>query len=183
MQIWRTLENGVSKYPALEGRYPIVIYYYNKQVSGIDYTFDPSKKFLQRVIPENILIHGEPLDLHREYTIAVRDYIYEGYDGYDELPKCENIDKTNDIANMFNICLKFFEVVKNLNQNSLLEQNYHLLEPSVFGFDSSNHSVIKFLEETAIFENDQFNIVIKTTPRITANKYQLLFIYIYIQKL
>jgi 5'-nucleotidase len=27
-QLWRTIENGVSKFPALEGRFPIVNYFF-----------------------------------------------------------------------------------------------------------------------------------------------------------
>ena len=51
------LENGVSKYPALEGRFP--------QVAGISFAFDPRKPPLQRVDKSMVLINDEPLDLKR----------------------------------------------------------------------------------------------------------------------
>lgn len=51
------LENGVSKYPALEGRFP--------QVAGMSYGFDPSKPPNQRVEPMLIKVQGEYLDLQK----------------------------------------------------------------------------------------------------------------------
>lgn len=67
------LENGVSLYPALEGRFP--------QVSNIVFSFDPSREPGHRVVESQI--GGEPLDLNREYTIVTRGYMGRGKDGYD----------------------------------------------------------------------------------------------------
>lgn len=73
--ILHALENAVSKYPALEGRFP--------QVSGINLTFDPSKEEGSRV--SDVSIADEPIDLAREYTLVTRDYMSRGKDGFTSL--------------------------------------------------------------------------------------------------
>lgn len=54
-QIWKALENGVSQWPKLEGRFP--------QVAGLRFAFDPSKPPKQRIDPTYIKIGDEYLDL------------------------------------------------------------------------------------------------------------------------
>jgi 5'-nucleotidase len=73
--IWLALENSVSLYPALEGRFP--------QVSGITFDFDPSMPPFQRV--RSASIGGQPMDLERSYLLASRDYMVRGKDGYTSL--------------------------------------------------------------------------------------------------
>lgn len=69
------LENSVSKYPALEGRFP--------QVANIELEFDPNKPEGQRITEAKV--HSEPLDLERHYVVATRGYMARGKDGYDAL--------------------------------------------------------------------------------------------------
>lgn len=69
------LENGVSLYPALEGRFP--------QVSNIRFSFNPQQPAGQRV--HNVTVGGEPVDLSRRYLLATRDYMARGKDGFDSL--------------------------------------------------------------------------------------------------
>ncbi|KAK4202335.1 putative 5'-nucleotidase precursor [Triangularia verruculosa] len=73
--IWEALENGVSLYPALEGRFP--------QVSNIKFTFDPSLPAGSRVLSAEIA--GQPLDKERLYVMATRGYMARGKDGYKPL--------------------------------------------------------------------------------------------------
>jgi 2',3'-cyclic-nucleotide 2'-phosphodiesterase (5'-nucleotidase family) len=73
--ILEALENGVSNYPALEGRYP--------QVSNIEMEVDYSKKPGSRVL--NVKIGEEPLDMGREYVLSTRGYMARGKDGYTSL--------------------------------------------------------------------------------------------------
>lgn len=51
-QLLTALENGVSLYPKLEGRFP--------QVSGLSFTFNANSPSLQRI--KNVSINGETLD-------------------------------------------------------------------------------------------------------------------------
>ncbi|XP_028396283.1 snake venom 5'-nucleotidase-like [Dendronephthya gigantea] len=80
-QLLEALENGVSKWPQQEGRFP--------QVSGIEFTFDPSKNAGQRVIAGTLKVEGEDVNLEKKYTLAVGAYIAGGGDGYDVLTQCE----------------------------------------------------------------------------------------------
>ena len=73
--IWDALENGVSLYPALEGRFP--------QVSNIRFTFDPSRPSGSRIVSAEI--GGTPLDNDRIYVLATRGYMGRGKDGYRSL--------------------------------------------------------------------------------------------------
>jgi len=69
------LECGVSKFPALEGRFP--------QVSGIEFLMDPTAKPMQRV--KDIRIRGKPLNPHKTYKLATTSYLSGGGDGYTPL--------------------------------------------------------------------------------------------------
>lgn len=76
-QILATLENGVSGYPKLEGRFP--------QVAGISFAFDPNKPPYARVDPQFVRIGDEYLDLNARYRLATKTYLFSGCDGYDVL--------------------------------------------------------------------------------------------------
>jgi hypothetical protein len=73
--IWDALENGVSNYPALEGRFP--------QVSNIHFIADYSQPPHARIT--SVKIGEEPIDLQREYILATRGYMGRGKDGYTSL--------------------------------------------------------------------------------------------------
>ncbi|GAB1318380.1 hypothetical protein MFIFM68171_08590 [Madurella fahalii] len=73
--IWDALENGVSLYPALEGRFP--------QVSNINFKFDPSRPVGSRIVSAEI--GRSPLDMERSYVLATRGYMARGKDGYRSL--------------------------------------------------------------------------------------------------
>lgn len=62
------LENGVSNYPALEGRFP--------QVSNITFEVDYSRPPMQRI--QNVMVGEEPVDQEREYVLATRGYMGRG---------------------------------------------------------------------------------------------------------
>jgi len=103
---------------------------------------------------DSVLINGEKIDMEREYTLATREFIYGGYDGYSSLPNCINIDKTTDITTLFDICLKYFEIVKSLKIDYTCLSNEDYFEPGIFGFDSSNKSIKDYLKKTVIFEKE-----------------------------
>ena len=84
-QILDSLENGVSMYPKLEGRFP--------QVSGVSFAFDPEKPAGKRVSPDYVKIGDEYLDLAKTYRLVTKAYLAAGKDGYDVLAKCEKVKK------------------------------------------------------------------------------------------
>ena len=76
-QLCQALENGVSQWPKLEGRFP--------QVSGITFAFDPSKPPGSRVDPKYVKIGDEYIDKHQHYKLVTKAYLALGKDGYDAL--------------------------------------------------------------------------------------------------
>ncbi|KAH8280370.1 hypothetical protein KR018_003630 [Drosophila ironensis] len=72
--LWQALENGVSAYPKLEGRFP--------QVAGISFAFDPQAEPGKRIDPQLIQVGDEYLNLEQTYKLCVKSYIYMGCDGY-----------------------------------------------------------------------------------------------------
>lgn len=69
------LENGVSKVPALEGRFP--------QVSNISFGFQPTAPPGSRVTW--VKLGGRPVDRDRKYVLATRGYMSRGKDGFASL--------------------------------------------------------------------------------------------------
>lgn len=72
--LWQALENGVSAYPKLEGRFP--------QVAGISFAFNPQAEPGKRIDPQLIQVGDEYLNLDQTYKLCVKSYIFMGCDGY-----------------------------------------------------------------------------------------------------
>lgn len=73
--IKKALENGFSKLPAFEGRFP--------HVSGIFIEYDSSLPSGARIV--SCKIGGEDLVPDKKYTLATRAYMAKGKDGYEAL--------------------------------------------------------------------------------------------------
>ncbi|GAA0363949.1 5'-nucleotidase C-terminal domain-containing protein [Bacillus horti] len=72
-QIKSSLEHSISNYPEQNGAF--------LQVSGLEFTFDPSQPVGNRVV--EVTIAGEELDLTKTYTVATNDFMASGGDGYE----------------------------------------------------------------------------------------------------
>lgn len=79
------MENGVSLYPRLEGRFP--------QVAGVSFAFDASKPGGKRVDPSFVRIGDEYLNLEQHYRLATKSYMHSGCDGYIMLKNAEILVK------------------------------------------------------------------------------------------
>jgi 5'-nucleotidase len=66
--IWAALENGVSLYPAQEGRFP--------QTSNVDFEFDPGREPGKRVTC--VEVDGGPIDREKVYVLVTRGYMARG---------------------------------------------------------------------------------------------------------
>uniref|UniRef100_A0A0K2SW39 AGAP007730PAlike [Tribolium castaneum] n=3 Tax=Lepeophtheirus salmonis TaxID=72036 RepID=A0A0K2SW39_LEPSM len=82
-QVLKCLENGVSQWPKLEGRFP--------QVSGIQFAFDPSKPPGSRVDEQFVKIGDEYLKKSSQYRMVTKAYLAMGKDGYDTLTSAETL--------------------------------------------------------------------------------------------
>lgn len=74
------LENGVSAYPRLEGRFP--------QVAGVTFTFNPEALSGKRVEHRLVRIGDEWLDFEETYTLCIKAYMHGGCDGYTMFKNC-----------------------------------------------------------------------------------------------
>lgn len=72
----QALENGVSRYPAYDGRFP--------QVAGMRYTFSADKPAGSRIIAVEVLSGTQyvPLDPNGIYKVVTNDFVRKGGDGY-----------------------------------------------------------------------------------------------------
>lgn len=77
------IENGVSKYPSLDGRFPIT--------SNITFTFDSDKPAMERVLLDSVIVDGLPIDLDRYYKVVTKYFQSKGNDGYDSFVNSEYI--------------------------------------------------------------------------------------------
>jgi 5'-nucleotidase len=83
------LENGVSKIPALEGRFP--------HVSNISFTFDPSAPSGARIL--ECKIAGDEVVPDKKYSCAVRYYMATGRDGFVSLSPDQGAEQVLDEEN------------------------------------------------------------------------------------
>ncbi|KAG1664928.1 hypothetical protein FOA52_004450 [Chlamydomonas sp. UWO 241] len=91
-QLLEALENGVSEYPKKEGRFP--------QVSGVRFSFDPSRPPDKRVVPGSVTVGGAPLVVDKEYTLCTKTYLADGKDGYDVLQACRVVVDHEDVTTL-----------------------------------------------------------------------------------
>ncbi len=160
-QILKILENGVSKFPALEGRFPMV--------SKINFSFNQDCPAFQRIEAENVFISGQPLELDKEYTISTREFLYNGYDGYEDFPSFQNID-TTDLETITDILLKYFDIVRDLQPEYL---NNEILWLN-FGFEKKNINLLDLLRSTIIFKDERpfINLELLSEIRIVPIAYK-----------
>ncbi len=84
--IQAALENSVSRVESL-GRGFL-------QVSGIHYSYNPDLPVGERV--QSVTINNEPIDLEKDYLVAMPNYIFHGGDGYTMFAESEIlVDDTN----------------------------------------------------------------------------------------
>eukprot|EP01017_Pseudomicrothorax_dubius_P040147 TRINITY_DN6243_c0_g1_i3.p1 TRINITY_DN6243_c0_g1~~TRINITY_DN6243_c0_g1_i3.p1 ORF type:complete len:534 (+),score=93.50 TRINITY_DN6243_c0_g1_i3:119-1720(+) len=99
--IKEVLEAAVSKYPALEGRFPMV--------GHIQFAFDPKAEPGNRVLADSIFIKGEKLKPAFKYKLASKQYLISGgKDGYAMLPKYRKVLTEENGIELAKIFLHFF---------------------------------------------------------------------------
>lgn len=91
------LENGVSQYPKLEGRFP--------QVAGIQFAFNPNSPPGERIYKDVVKIGDEYVDEEATYRLVTKAYMRHGKDGYDMLVGCPVL--VSDLDSCYFISLIF----------------------------------------------------------------------------
>eukprot|EP00581_Thalassiosira_minuscula_P015309 CAMPEP_0183720282 /NCGR_PEP_ID=MMETSP0737-20130205/12943_1 /TAXON_ID=385413 /ORGANISM="Thalassiosira miniscula, Strain CCMP1093" /LENGTH=564 /DNA_ID=CAMNT_0025950127 /DNA_START=41 /DNA_END=1735 /DNA_ORIENTATION=- len=140
----QALENGVSKYPAMEGRFPCV--------DGVRFAFDPTKPAGSRVVPGSVymrdktlvkkrhtLFRGQqiaiapedvetkseqlngtapkgysPLDLGKTYKLVTRAFCAEGKDGYSSLADAPKVDGCDELPLLQTLVRNIFTELRTL---------------------------------------------------------------------
>lgn len=91
----QALENGVSQYPKLEGRFP--------QVAGVQFVFDPKAEPGSRIIRDLVKVGDEYLVPDMKYRLVTKAYMHQGRDGYNMLIDCPVLVKQTFILCIQNI--------------------------------------------------------------------------------
>lgn len=91
----QALENGVSQYPKLEGRFP--------QVAGVQFVFDPKAEPGSRIIRDLVKVGDEYLVPDMKYRLVTKAYMHQGRDGYNMLIDCPILVKQTFILCIQNI--------------------------------------------------------------------------------
>ncbi|GFQ69772.1 hypothetical protein TNCT_419261 [Trichonephila clavata] len=139
-KLYKALENGVSQYPRLEGRFP--------QVSGISFAFDPDKPPGKRINPQYIKIGDEYLDFSQNYRLATKAYLCQGRDGYDCLKDCPTLMTEEECPELCTIVQNHFHAIKVLTGAVEHKTNHR---QSLLCL-SRRHSAVKVLEEVGKFQ-------------------------------
>nr|XP_008260488.2 trifunctional nucleotide phosphoesterase protein YfkN isoform X1 [Oryctolagus cuniculus] len=103
-QLLEALENGVYKYPALDGRFP--------QVAGIEFGFDPDAEPGHRIIRDTVKVQGQYLRKKKIYLLAIKEYIANGKDGYIMLKSCPRMFDTETAQVLSTVVMNHFESIK-----------------------------------------------------------------------
>lgn len=90
-QIVAALENGVSQVEEFAGRFP--------QVSGLKFTYDPSKPAGSRVVSVEVKTDNgyAPIDPKASYVVATNSYMATGGDGYTSMNEATLAGKKTDL--------------------------------------------------------------------------------------
>ena len=103
-QLLEALENGVAKYPALEGRFP--------QISGVTFKFSASQPGGKRIDRQSVFVQGVPLAYDRTYRLCTKSYLAEGKDGYDVFKKCSILVDDENCPRLHTIIQNHFSMVR-----------------------------------------------------------------------
>ncbi|GEM85529.1 bifunctional metallophosphatase/5'-nucleotidase [Meiothermus granaticius] len=98
-QLKAALENGVSQVEKGAGRFP--------QVSGLSFTYDPSRPVGQRVL--EVKVGSEPLNPTQTYVVATNDYMGNGGDGYSMLKGAPRVIAENSAPLMAQVVMDYIQ--------------------------------------------------------------------------
>ncbi|XP_077203337.1 snake venom 5'-nucleotidase-like isoform X2 [Paroedura picta] len=103
-QLLEALENGVCRYPALDGRFP--------QVAGIEFGFDPNAKPGHRILRDSVKVQGQHLKMKHIYQLAIKEYLANGKDGYVMFQNCPRMFGPETAQMLFTVVMNHFESIK-----------------------------------------------------------------------
>lgn len=132
-------------------------------MSGIDFTFDPAKEKYKRVDQEKIFINGEKINMERTYSVSLREYIHQGYDGYDNLIECPYITDHDDTIMLIEIMHQFFKLVSKLPKK--MKRREEAQKEIYFGHDE-NLKIIDYINEITVEIEGELSLNVDLQSRI-----------------
>ncbi|KAL1512707.1 hypothetical protein ABEB36_002253 [Hypothenemus hampei] len=133
-QILEALENAVSMFPKLEGRFP--------QVAGVSFAFDANKPPGQRVVADFVRIGDEYLKLDQHYRLATKSYLHGGCDGYVMLKNAEVLVHEGECPELGLAVQNHFQAI-NMRLGKTKKQSKHRQSLVTL---SRRHSLVKMLD-------------------------------------
>ncbi|ESN93106.1 hypothetical protein HELRODRAFT_69219, partial [Helobdella robusta] len=130
-QVLSALENGVSRFPNRDGRFP--------QVSGIKFHYNPAKSPGSRVLYQSIRVAGQPLSSNKRYLICTSEFLAQGKDGYQVFTRCPVYVHPDDTPSIYSLIENFFESVDILMKKKE-PQNPHW--QGILNYQKLNHIFI-----------------------------------------
>ncbi|XP_061464580.1 trifunctional nucleotide phosphoesterase protein YfkN-like [Rhineura floridana] len=103
-QLLEALENGVYRYPALDGRFP--------QVAGMEFGFDPNAEPGHRILRDSVKIQGQYLKKNHVYQLAIKEYLANGKDGYVMFQNCSRVFDTETAQTLSTAVINHFDSIK-----------------------------------------------------------------------
>ena len=132
------LENSVSKYPRLEGRFA--------QVSGVKFKYKSSRKEGNRVDRNSVHVGGELIDVNKRYSLCTKEYLLKGKDGYTMLANQKLLVDAENLCPLPTMVRNYFKKIEVLNKlNSLRFNNkFNSAEASGKSLKRAAHSINKW---------------------------------------
>jgi len=106
-QLLAVLENSVSQYPRLEGRFA--------QVSGVTFSFDAAQPAGKRLLRDTVKVGEGAIDASRKYKLCTKDYLRQGKDGYDAFREAMCIADGEQAGILPSIVRDYFQHLSTLN--------------------------------------------------------------------
>jgi len=153
-QIYQALENGVSQFPKLDGRFP--------QVAGIVFFFDPSQPSGERIKAESIKIQNQTIDLKQEYIVATKVFLANGRDGYIMFKNCNYVIDEESGPTLFTIVENHFKAIEQIKANVIPQHR-----PSLVSINKRNRILEEMLKTSPAIK--QNNISFHTIAKIVMN--------------
>jgi 5'-nucleotidase len=152
----KACENGVSEVPKLEGRFPCI--------SGIRFKFDPTKPPMQRI--QEITVNDQPLNKKKYYTMATKEFLYNGKDGYDDLSGSEMLIDDEDCPTI-NLALINFLKLMIRNNTVWFNNKKHIVNGALSLINNSGDDHVTKDENGEKLKYNFFKIYPKVDGRIT----------------
>jgi len=101
--------------------------------------------------------------MEKTYSVSLREYIHEGYDGYDMLIECPYITDHDDQFMLIDIMHKFFRLVSIYSRK--IRDKEEISNTDYFGHDNEM-KIIDFINDISIEYEGLLSLNIDTPPRI-----------------